>query len=111
MEKGVTGEKYILGGVNISYYQFFDRIRLLSGCKGRIIALPKSLIKAWAHGQQLLYQLTGTPVRFTPRSVNHLFSNYIFSSEKAINCLGYNITPLDEALNKTIHFLNNQPTA
>ncbi len=109
MEKGRNGERYILGGINISYYEFFSRIRTLSKCKGRIIALPKRVIKAWAQLQQLNHALTGRPVRFPMKSVDHLFSNYIFSSEKARRELGYKITPLDEGLEKTIHFLNNEP--
>lgn len=109
MEKGRNGERYILGGINISYYEFFSRIRMLSKCKGRIIALPKRVIKTWAQLQQLNHALTGRPVRFTVKSVDHLFSNYIFSSEKASRELGYKITPLDEGLEKTIHFLNNEP--
>src|SRR6267143_220601 len=109
MEKGTTGEKYILGGINISYQEFFGRIRTLSCCKGHITGLPKSIIRAWAHIQEWNHNLTGSPVRFTVKSVNHFFSNYTFSSEKAIRDLGYKITPLEEALNKTIHFLNSEP--
>ncbi|MEJ7739461.1 MAG: NAD-dependent epimerase/dehydratase family protein [Chitinophagaceae bacterium] len=108
MEKGPMGGRYILGGCNISYYEFFDRIRMLSCCKGRIIQLPKSVIKALALMQKLNHNLTGSPIRFTPRSTNYLFSNYTFSSEKAIRDLGYRITSLEEALHKTIHFLNNK---
>ncbi len=111
MEKGVSGEKYILGGINISYHEFFDRIRTLSFRKGHIIQLPKSAIKAFALLQQLNYKLTGSRVAFTVKSIDHLFSNYTFSSEKAIRDLGYNITSLEEALQKTIHFLNTQPHA
>jgi nucleoside-diphosphate-sugar epimerase len=106
MEKGVRGEKYILGGTNISYFDFFNRIRTLSGNKGIIVQMPKGIIKMWAHAQELNYKLTKRPVRFPVKSVDHLFSNYTFSSQKAINELGYTITPLDEALTKTIQYLN-----
>lgn len=108
MKKGVSGENYILGGTNISYYDFFNRIRTLSSGKGNIIKVSKGVIKTWALLQELNHKLWGSPVRFTVRSVDHLFSNYIFSSQKAISDLGYIITPLDEALQTTIHFLNNQ---
>jgi len=107
MEKGRRGEKYILGGTNISYYDFFHQIGTISGNKGKIIQLPKIIIKAWAHIQELNYKFTKHPVRFPVKSVDHLFSNYTFSSQKAINELDYTITPIDEALSKTIEFLNN----
>ena len=108
MEKGASGEKYILGGANISYYDFFNRIRTLSTGRKYIIRVPKSFIKTWARMQEFNYRLFGTPVRFPVKSVDHLFSNYIFSSRKAINDLGYTIAPLDEALKKTIHFLSKE---
>ena len=109
MEKGKHGEKYILGGINISYYDFFDRIRQLSGNRGRILQLPKGLVKSWAYLQQLNHLIFRQPVRFTVASVDHLFSNYIFSSSKAADALGYTITPLDKALEKTISFLKDSP--
>ena len=109
MEKGLSGERYILGGVNISYFEFFDTIRKLSGGKGRIIKMPKAVIKSWAAWQELNHRLFGKNVRFTVKSVDHLFSNYIFSSDKAINDLGYSITPLEEAIKKTISYLKHTP--
>jgi nucleoside-diphosphate-sugar epimerase len=111
MEKGVSGEKYILGGTNISYFDFFNRIRELSSCRGRIIQLPKTVIKTMAHFQELNHRLWGFPVRFTASAVDHLFSHYTFCSNKAIQTLGYRITTLDEALDKTIHFLNQKDHA
>jgi nucleoside-diphosphate-sugar epimerase len=108
MEKGRSGEKYILGGINISYKDLFYRIRTLAHRRAYIIKLPKAIIKAWAGFQEMNYKIFGIPVRFTVKSVDHVFSNYTFSSRKAIQELGYNITPLDEALQKTIQFLKNK---
>jgi nucleoside-diphosphate-sugar epimerase len=111
MEKGRAGETFILGGNNVSYAHFFGTIRKLAGSKGRILAVPKPLIKAAAYAQEISHRLTGSPIRFPANSVDHLFSNYTFSSEKAIRQLGYQITPLEEALHQTIHFLKNDPHA
>jgi nucleoside-diphosphate-sugar epimerase len=105
MERGRPGEKYILGGMNLSYYDFFNRIRALAHCRASIIPLPRSVIKLWAHLQQLHHKLTGAPVRFPVSSVDHVFSHYVFSSEKAVQELGYRITPLDKAITQTIQFL------
>ncbi|MEI9956585.1 MAG: NAD-dependent epimerase/dehydratase family protein [Ferruginibacter sp.] len=105
MEKGKSGEKYILGGTNISYYDFFDRIRTLLSGKGNIIKVSKNTIKAWAFLQLLNYKISGIAPTLTIKSAEAIFSNYIFSSEKASNELGYTITPLDDALQKTIQFL------
>lgn len=105
MQHGKRNAKYIIGGVNISYKEFFARIRTLSSTRGRIIPVPRGIIKAFAHVQMLKYNLTGSAPLFTPRDVDYVFNNYAFSSEKAIHELGYAITPLDEALNKTIQYI------
>ena len=104
MEKGIPGEKYILGGVNISYYNFFQQIKKIYG-KGKIIQVPKFIIRGWAYWQWLLNKIFDKEPLFTPSVINHFYRNYIFSSEKAISDLGYQITPFDEAINKTIQFL------
>jgi nucleoside-diphosphate-sugar epimerase len=105
MEKGKTGEKYILGGVNLSYRSFFQQIKKIYG-SGRIIKIPKIIIKGWAYWQWFLYKLIHKELLFTPAVITHFYRNYIFSSDKAICELGYKITPLEEAIHKTIHFLN-----
>ena len=105
MEKGKAGEKYILGGINLSYKNFFLQVKKIYGA-GRIIRIPKFLIKGWAHCQWLQYKILNKEPLLTPAVINHLYHNYIFSSEKAICELGYKITPFEEAIHKTIHYLN-----
>ncbi|MES1181906.1 MAG: hypothetical protein ABUL44_03835, partial [Flavobacterium sp.] len=108
MEKGIHGEKYILGGVNISYRDFFEQIRSIASCTGHIIPLPKNIIKGWGLLQQLNYRITGRQPLFTAKGAEIIFSNYTFSSEKASAKFNYSITPLEEALNKTIQFFKTK---
>ena len=107
MEGGRAGEKYILSGINLSYYDFFDRIRMISSCGGRIIKLSRNAMKGWAFLQQAQYKLTGIHPTLTVKSIDTLLNNYTFSGEKAVQELGYTITPLDEAITKTINFLKH----
>jgi len=111
MANGTSGETYLLGGNNVSYADFFGCIRQLSGSKGKIIALSQSVIKAAASAQEFAHRAVGTNIRFPVQSVDHLFSNYIFSSDKAVEHLGYHITPLEEALSSTIQFLKRNTHA
>ena len=48
MEKGLGGEKYILGGENLSYRTFFQTIKQNMGKKIRLIRVPKLLLKIWS---------------------------------------------------------------
>jgi len=111
MEKGKCGEKYILGGFNISYRNFFEKIRTVSYGKGTIIPLSKTVIKGWALLQQLIYKITGRHPGYTLKAVDTVFSNYTFSSEKATRELGYQITDLEEAIYKTIQHFKNRTYA
>jgi nucleoside-diphosphate-sugar epimerase len=106
MERGRAGEKYILGGVNISYREFFDLIRKISCIRAYIIPLSRYKVRGWAFLQAINHVVTGKPPVFTGKAVGRFFSNYCFSSEKAVRELGYRVTPVEEALKQTIHFLN-----
>ncbi len=108
MAKGIGGEKYILGGENISYINLFQTIRSLSGSKAKLIRAPKFLTQTWTVLQWLQYKLTSKEPFATLKAVQHIFCNKTFSSAKAIRQLGYHPTPLKEALNQTIQFLKKQ---
>jgi len=73
MEKGKSGEKYILGGINISYQDFFDRLRTLSSCKGYIIQLSKTIIKGCALLQLLYHKIAGSHPPFTVKAQDYIF--------------------------------------
>lgn len=108
MSKGNVGENYILGGENISFEELFKTIRTLSGTKARLIEVPKIFVKVWAILQWIQYRTTHKEPFITDKSIQQIFCNKIFSSEKATRELGYSITPLEDSLKQTIHFLKNQ---
>jgi nucleoside-diphosphate-sugar epimerase len=108
MNKGNSGENYILGGENISFIDFFHTIRSLSGTKARLIEIPKFIVKILALMQWIQYYTIRKEPYITGKSIKQIFCNKIFSSEKAVHKLGYQITPIREGLQQTIHFLKNQ---
>jgi len=108
MSKGRNGEKYILGGENISFLNFFHTIRTLSGTKARIVEVPKIFVKVLAIWQWIQFKTIHKEPLVTEKSIQQFFCNKIFCSEKATKELGYRIKPLEESLKQTIHFLKNQ---
>lgn len=106
MEFGRSGEKYILGGQNISHQQFFACINNFMNNRCRIIKIPKAAVKLWAYIQLLKYRLLGQAPLFTPKSVSRAFAHHQYSSDKAIKELHYHITPLNDAVKQTLHYLN-----
>lgn len=105
MAKGIGGEKYILGGENISYTDLFQTIRSLSGTKAKLIQTPKFFVQLFALLQWIQYKINRKEPFVTAKAIQSVFCNKTFSSGKAIRQLGYNPTPLKEALDQTIQFL------
>lgn len=105
MEKGLSGEKYIIGGENEDYLGLFNRIKSISKSKISIIKLNYNLIK---NGLSLINgcnKLLGSQSMVTPKVLDSLFTNRSASSQKAVSQLNYKITPLNEGLDCTINFL------
>lgn len=108
MSKGNVGENYILGGENISFSEFFQTIGTFSEKKSKLIEIPKFVMKTIAFVQWLQFKATDKEPLITENGIKQIYCNKIFSSDKATRELGYEITPLREGLQRTIHFLKNQ---
>ncbi len=108
MAKGIGGEKYILGGENISYLELFQTIRSLTQTKATLIQAPRFFVHIVAMLQWLQFKLTSKEPHVTEKGIRQIFCTKTFCSDKAIRQLGYHLTPLKEALMKTIHFLKTQ---
>ena len=105
MERGRPGQRYILGGENVSYRRFFEIVRQF--LPTRLITIPKPLLKTAGACQLLRHYLTGSTPMFTPSTVNRYYSNTAFSSQKAIDELQYAITPFAEGIRETIEHLKD----
>ena len=99
--KGKTGERYILGGENLTHKQAF---RITAEVVGGIvprIRIPVSILKLGGK----FFDLAGRVMNKEPFVTSELFSgaglcNW-YNSEKAERELGYTITPFRDAIEKT----------
>ncbi|MGZ3940483.1 MAG: hypothetical protein ACXVBK_17060, partial [Flavisolibacter sp.] len=105
LQKGLGGEKYILGGENHSYQELFENIRQASPRKVRLVTLPKFLLKVSSGFVYLMNVVTRTHNHFTPKIVDRLYQNRAVSCDKAIRQLGYQVTPFQSGIQQTIQFL------
>jgi nucleoside-diphosphate-sugar epimerase len=108
MEKGLGGEKYILGGENCSYMDLFESIRLHSDNKVRLITIPKFFLKITGGLAYAFSFITGKHQHLTPKTVDRLFQNRAVCCDKAVRQLGYQITPFQKGLQQTIQFLKSE---
>lgn len=110
MERGRTGERYLLGGENLSYTTFFEVLAEVSGkqVKMKPVALPVML--AFSKMQTWKADLTGKPPLIVPSWVKKYAYDWAVDSSKAVNELGYPLTSFKEGMAETVKFLksNNQ---
>ena len=108
MDKGLGGEKYILGGENLSYRSFFQLIKQNTDKKIGLIRIPKLLLKIFSFFYMTICALVGKETHISPKVVDRLAQDRALSSDKAIRQLGYSITPFSIGIHKTILHLKNK---
>lgn len=104
LENGKSGEKYILGGENISYADFFQTLRTISGIKGTLLPVSKNLARLYGGFHFVKAKLCRKEPFFNSKDVYQIFCNKTFDCSKAKQELGYTITPFATAMQQTIHF-------
>lgn len=102
MEKGKTGEKYILGGENLSYADFFDGIADVSGKHYRLFKLWAPLAYTVTAFMAAFSAIFRTPPLLTPKWITRYLQNRGNDISKSINELGYQITPYKTAVKQTL---------
>ncbi|MDN3550744.1 NAD-dependent epimerase/dehydratase family protein [Mucilaginibacter aquaedulcis] len=105
MNKGLTGERYILGGHDISFNDFFKTLQQVTGIQQSMIKVPLKVIEFYSMLQWLKTRLTGLPPVFLPEFAQRLHFDQKYSSNKAVNQLNYTITPFADGLRKTVDHL------
>lgn len=101
-DKGAIGERYILGGENMSLQQILMRIAALTGGKAAQIKLPVTAILPIAYAAEAWARFSGREPFVTVDGVKLARKKMFFSSGKAVRDLGYHARPVDEALRDAI---------
>ncbi len=107
LEKGASGEKYILGGENVSYVDFFKVLAEISGKKYILFKFPLYLMLFISFLMLLFAEGFGVKPLITPGWVRKYNYNWLSSSDKARKNLGYKITPLRKGIAITLDFLRS----
>jgi len=98
MEKGVVGQRYILGGQDVTLRQMLADIAALSGRKAPTMALPRCALFPLAWGAEAMARLTGREPFVTADALRMAGHHMYFSSAKAERELGYVARPYRQAL-------------
>jgi len=104
-ERGVMGERYILGGRNMTLQEILIEVARISGQKPPRVRLPHNLVLPVAYISEAWAWLTNGPEpRATVDGVRLSRKYMYFSSEKARRELGYSPRPVEEALQDAVEW-------
>ena len=104
-EKGKVGERYILGGQNMTLIEMLTSICDQVGRKPPVIKIPHRLLLPVAHIAETISVFTGKWEPFvTVDSVKMASKKMYFSSQKAETLLGYKSRPAETAVNDAVEW-------
>jgi dihydroflavonol-4-reductase len=105
MQKGTVGDRYILGGDNLSLKQVLDLLSELSSRPEVRARIPRAVALAWAYVDTTLARIFPDHIpAATPAAVRVSSKKEYFSSAKAIRDLGYAFIPAHDALRKAVEW-------
>jgi dihydroflavonol-4-reductase len=105
MEKGKSGERYILGGENLTLKQILDKLGAISGLPSPNVKLPYFVAYAAAAVDETVSgRLLGREPRATIEAVRMGKKKMWASSGKAERELGWKIIPADAALRRAVEW-------
>ncbi len=109
LEKGKSGERYILGGENLTLKQILDRLGAITGLKSPTVKLPYIFaLAAGAVDEVVTGRILGREPRATIDAVRMGRKMMFVSSAKAERELGWRMVPVDGALRRSVDwFLGN----
>src|SRR4029079_15888727 len=98
LQRGKIGERYILGGENITLRQMLLDIAGIVGRRAPPLRLPRAAIYPFAFGAEILARATGRPPFATVDGLRMARYTMHFDDRKARRELGYTSRPYRDGL-------------
>ncbi len=102
-ERGKTGQRYILGNVNMTLKEFFGEIAKITGRKPPRVRLPYTPVLLAAHVDEAVSRLTGRHPTIPLTGVRMAGKYMFFDCSKAVG-LGMPQTPIENAITKAVNW-------
>jgi dihydroflavonol-4-reductase len=106
LRHGRIGERYILGGENMTLAEMLGRIARLAGRRPPRLRLPRHLIFPLAYAAEAAAHFTGREPFVTLDGLRMAKSRMFFTSEKAKRELDYKARPADVAVGDAIQWFH-----
>jgi dihydroflavonol-4-reductase len=103
MERARPGERYILGGENLTLKQILDKLADLTGLPSPTTKVPHTVAMAFAYFDEFFTgTLRGQEPRATVEAVRMGKKKMFAASDKAVAELGYRVVSADDALRRAV---------
>lgn len=106
--RGRSGERYILGGEDMTLREILAQIARLAGRRPPRVRLPRAALLPVAYAAEALARATGRSTRITVEGLRMARKRMFFSSEKAARELGYQWRPPHQAFEDALLWLHEQ---
>jgi len=106
-ERGRAGERYILGGENLTLKQIFDILSRLTGLPAPRLRLPWAVALAAAFLDTMRAEVTGAPPRAPLDAVRMARKKMWVTHAKAERELGYRPAPAETALRNAVEWFRS----
>jgi nucleoside-diphosphate-sugar epimerase len=98
MEKGASGERYILSSENLTYFELFGMI-----AEALQVKAPSILVKPWLSNVAWIYHgiksaFDGERPLLTKETTRTSGQKYVYSNRKIIEALDFQFTPMKEVI-------------
>lgn len=101
MQKGKSGQSYLLGGDNLTYIQFYHKLSEATGIKRKMWRVPLLFQYAIAYYFLMKAKLFGFKPLITPKWISKGTYHWEVSSAKAEKELGYVRSNIDNSIHTT----------
>ena len=108
LEKGRSGERYILGNENMTLRYMLSLLARVSGRPSPRFRMPRPLALTYAHVCEARARLTGGEPRCTVAEVRMSRHHMYFDASKAVRELGLPQTPVEQALTKAARWFRER---
>jgi dihydroflavonol-4-reductase len=105
LERGTPGERYILGGENLTLKQILDRLSTITGLPSPTMKMPHAVAMAFAFFDETITgKLRGKEPRATVEAVRMGRKMMFATSAKAERDLGFRVVPVYPALRSAVEW-------
>ena len=103
LENGRSGERYILGGENLTLKQILDKLAAITGLPSPKVRVPYVMaLAAGVVDEVVTGRILGREPRATIDAVRMGRKKMFVSSSKAERELGWKLVPVDDALRRAL---------